>query len=55
MEDLLADISDEREKYRLIKGINYKIMKLNMIGKKSPLLEERQVYFKKLVDKFAQK
>lgn len=55
MEDLLDDIADEREKYRLIKSINFKIMKLNMMGKRPPLLEETQVYFKKLVDKLAQK
>jgi hypothetical protein len=55
MEDMLASIPDDLERYKLIKKINYKIMKLNMSGKKSPLLEEKQLYFKKLVDKFAQK
>jgi len=51
MEDMLANIPDEKEKYRHIKKINYKIMKLNMMGKKSPLLEEKQIYFNKMVDK----
>jgi len=55
MEDMLASVPDDLERYKLIKKINYKIMKLNMSGKKSPLLEEKQLYFKKLVDKFAQK
>ena len=55
MEDLLESIPDEKEKYRLIKKINYKVMKLNIMGHKSPLLEERQIYYKKLIDKFGQK
>jgi len=55
MEDMLASIPDAKERYKLIKKINFKIMKLNMMGKKSPLLEERQLYYKKLVDKIAEK
>ncbi len=53
MEDLLESLPDEREKYRLMKKINYMIMKLNMMGKRSPLLEEKQIYYKKLVEKFS--
>ena len=52
MEDMLDAIPDEKEKYRLIKRINFKIMKLNMMGKKSPLLEETEIYYKKIIDKF---
>ncbi len=52
MEDLLENIPDEKKKYRQIKKINFKIMKLNLIGDRSPLLEEKQIYYKKLVDKF---
>jgi hypothetical protein len=55
MEDMLENIPDEKEKYRLIKTINYKIMKLNMMGKKSPLLEETQIYYKRLIDKLGRK
>ncbi len=55
MEDMLESIPDEKEKYRQIKKINYKIMQLNMMGKKSPLLEETQVYYRKLVDKTGHK
>jgi hypothetical protein len=55
MEDLLESIPDEKEKYRQIKKINYKIMRLNIMGKKSPLLEKREIYYKKLVEKFGQK
>jgi hypothetical protein len=55
MEDMLAAIPDEKERYKLIKKINFKIMKLNMMGSKSPLLEEKQIYYKKLVDRIAEK
>jgi hypothetical protein len=55
MEELLASIPDEKERYKLIKKINYKIMKLNLMGKRSPLLEENQIYYKKVVDKIAEK
>ncbi|HUU80980.1 MAG TPA: DnaJ family domain-containing protein [Acidobacteriota bacterium] len=55
MEDMLEHIPDEREKYRQIKRINYKIMQLNMMGKKPLLLEETQLYYKKLVDKLGHK
>ena len=55
MEELLATIPDEKERYKLIKKINYRIMKLNMMGKKSPLLEENQIYCKKVIDKMAEK
>lgn len=51
MEDMLASLPDERERYRHIKRINYKIMQLNMMGKKSPLLEESQIYYRKLIEK----
>lgn len=55
MEDMLEHIPDEREKYRQIKKINYKIMQLNMMRKKPLLLEETQLYYKKLVDKLGHK
>ncbi|MDZ7696002.1 MAG: DnaJ family domain-containing protein [Deltaproteobacteria bacterium] len=55
MEDMLDAIPDEKEKYRQIKKINYKIMQLNIMGNRSPLLEETQVYYKKVLDKLAHK
>ena len=55
MEDMLGYIPEEKEKYRQIKRINYRIMKLNMMRKKSPLLEETQIYYRKLVDKLGHK
>lgn len=55
MEDMLEKIPDEREKYRQIKRINLKIMQLNMMGRKSPLLEENQIYYQKVIDKIGRK
>ena len=55
MEDMLARIPEEEEKYRLIKKINYKIMKLNIVRKRSPLLEEKQIYYRKVVEKCGEK
>ena len=55
MEDLLATIPDDLERYKLIKKINYRIMKLNMSTRRSPFLEEKQLYFQKLIDKLAHK
>ncbi len=53
MEDLLDAIPDEREKYKMIKKINFKILKLNMMGHKSPLLEEKEIYYKKVLEKLS--
>ena len=50
MADLLSGIPDEEEKYRQIKRINLKITKLNMMGHSSPLLDQDQIYFKKIID-----
>ena len=55
MEDLLEGIPDEKEKYRQIKKINYKIMQLNMMGRGSPLMGETEIYYKKLLDKVGQR
>ncbi|RJR52099.1 MAG: DUF1992 domain-containing protein [Desulfobacteraceae bacterium] len=51
MEDLLAALPDEKERYKLTKKINFRIMKLNMSGRKSPLLEEKQIYYRKVLEK----
>ena len=55
MEDMLDQIPDEKEKYRYIKRLNYKVMQLNMMGKSSPLLDETEIYYEKLVDKLGKK
>jgi hypothetical protein len=55
MEDLLSTMPDEEERYKLIKRINFKILKLNMMGKKSPLLEETEIYYSKVLEKIGTK
>jgi len=55
MEDMLDKIQDEKEMYRQLKRINYKITRLNMLGKGSPLLEKTEIYYHKLVDKLGNK
>jgi hypothetical protein len=52
-EELLAGIQDTQEKYRQMKKLNFMIMKLNMMRRVSPLLEENQHYYAKVVDKIA--
>lgn len=54
-EALLAGIKDTQEKYKQMKKLNYLIMKLNMVRPVSPLLEEQQVYYDKIVDKIGTK
>ena len=51
-EDLLAEMEDERAKYRQIKKLNFLIMRLNMMRKTSTALEKDQYYEKKLVERF---
>ena len=53
MEDMLRGVQDVKEKYRLMKKLNFQIMKLNMMRKASPLLEEDQVYYDKVVEQFS--
>jgi len=55
MKDLLEAIPDEKEKYLQIRRINYKVMKLNTMGRGSAMFEEKEIYYKKLVDKLARK
>ena len=55
MEEMLSNIPDEKEKYRLIQKINLVIMKLNMMGHKSPLMEEDQIYYARVMDRLAKK
>jgi hypothetical protein len=50
-EDLLAGIQDTQEKYRQMKKLNFMIMKLNTMRRVSPLLEENQHYYARVVDK----
>ncbi|MBC7360245.1 MAG: DUF1992 domain-containing protein [Desulfacinum sp.] len=52
-EELLAGIKDTQQKYRQMKKLNYLIMKLNMMRRVSPLLEEHQRYYPKVLEKIS--
>jgi len=51
LEDMLASIKDEQEKYRQIKKLNFLVMKLNMSRKRAVNLEENQRYYGRIVAK----
>jgi hypothetical protein len=51
-EDLLAGMQDTAEKYRVLKKLNFLIMKLNTFRNSSILFEMPQRYTEKLVDRF---
>lgn len=55
LKDLLVDLEDEKEVYMCCKRLNFLIMKLNMTRPVSPLLEEDQVYYKRIVSRIAAK
>ncbi|MCF8061857.1 MAG: DUF1992 domain-containing protein [Deltaproteobacteria bacterium] len=55
MKDMLDAIPEEQEKVRQIRRINYKIMKLNTMGRGSPLFEEDEIYYRKVVDRLESK
>ena len=54
-EELLGAITDEREKYRQLKKLNYLIMKLNVVRNGSVQWEEQQRYYGKIVEKIGSK
>lgn len=54
-EELLADMDDEAEKYRLMKKLNLMITKLNTLQNGSVNFECSQYYLSKLVDRFGPK
>ena len=55
LKDLLSSMEDVEERVLLTKRLNFQIMKLNMLRPVSPLLEENQVYYEKVVDRLSQK
>jgi hypothetical protein len=55
MRDLLEGTEDLDEKYRIMKRLNFQILKLNMQKPVSPLLEENEVYYDKVVEHLSQK
>jgi len=51
-EDLLAGMQETSEKYRIVKKLNFLIMKLNSIKDTSIVHEMPQVYTGKLIERF---
>jgi hypothetical protein len=51
-EDLLAGMQETSEKYRILKKLNFLILKLNSIRNTSIVHEMPQVYTEKLVERF---
>lgn len=49
LQDLLAALPDEAEKLKHMRRLNFFVMKLNMMRKVSPLLEEHEVYTPKII------
>ncbi|MBI4777084.1 MAG: DUF1992 domain-containing protein [Deltaproteobacteria bacterium] len=54
-EDLLEHVKDEQEKYRLVKRLNFRIMKINMLKNRRADFEIPQHYCEKLADKLQKK
>jgi len=54
-EDLLAGMDDTAEKYKVMKKLNFLIMKLNSLRKSSVEFEMPEKYFSNLVDRFGPK
>jgi len=54
-EELLENMGDTAEKYRILKKLNFLIMKLNTTRNSSVLFETPQKYLEKLADRFEPK
>jgi hypothetical protein len=49
--ELLSTMTDEKERYRQIRKLNYMITRLN-VGRRRPIaLEEEQLYYEKIVER----
>ncbi len=51
LQDLLADLPDESQKLRHMRRLNFLVMKLNMMRKTSPFLEEHELYAPKVIER----
>jgi len=54
-EDLLEHIKDEQEKYKLVKRLNFRIMKVNILRNRRTDFEIPQHYYEKMTDKLEAK
>ena len=51
LQDLLASLPDEADKLKHMRRLNFYVMKLNMMRKVSPLLEEHELYAPKIIER----
>jgi len=51
LQDMMANMPDEKEKLNQMRRLNFLTMKLNLIRKTSPLLEEHGIYTEKILAK----
>jgi hypothetical protein len=54
-EELLSGMEDTAEKYKVMKKLNYLVMKVNLLRNAPVMFEESEVYSEKLIDKFGRK
>lgn len=53
LQDLVASLPDEAEKLKQMRRLNYYVMKLGLMRKTSPLLEEHDLYTPKILERLA--
>jgi hypothetical protein len=51
LQDLVASLPDEAEKLKHMRRLNFYVMKLNMMRRVSPLLEEHELYAPKILER----
>jgi hypothetical protein len=51
LQDLVASLPDEAEKLKHMRRLNFYVMKLSMMRKVSPLLEEHELYAPKIIER----
>ena len=55
LQDLVASLPDEAEKLTQMRRLNFLMMKLSMMRRVSPLLEEHELYTPKVLERLASK
>lgn len=53
LRDLLADLPDEKERLQQMRRLNFLTMKLSLVRKISPLMQEHNIYTEKILNKLA--
>ncbi len=53
LRDLLADLPDEKDRLQQMRRLNFLTMKLSLVRKISPLMQEHNIYTEKILNKLA--